>query len=490
MRIYNHITNVRKIRNQSRNTNTLLIIQYDPLGFDAAGKSYAEGLFYRIVSSSEFLTNNLYRGDHSAEYGQKNMAVVLIQDEDLKNMRLTWPVSLSVHAKVLNQIVNYKPLAIFIDISFIDQRNESGVSDLATAIKKAAEQKIPVYFASLEPFDANRAILPELKAAGAIPLPAFRQDAGFDGVERFYLLHHTPKDDRSTEPSMDSPALALYREYLSHKRLPIDIDKFNEPMSVFWAYNKQHPINHDMNIICNEANLSKFFSSDIFNLFNGGSLPSMRHDCPHAATIPVSELRKSSKYEVSEEAISGKFVFYGAHIKGSGDEIVAPIHNDRIPGVFLHAMAFDNLLVFGEGYKRLADYAEWIILAILTLAIFAVQCLRESFFGKSESDQDNSPFPYFPNIKNQYKKFFILAIPLHIALATIGDLKRPLANLMIITPVVIFICWFVYFFSNAAPINWVKYLGFALSVEFLEFHLEKTGHVKNAIEWYKSIKRE
>ncbi len=37
-----------------------------------------------------------------------------------------------------------------------------------------------------------------------------------------------------------------------------------------------------------------------------------------------------------------------------GDRVISPVYDD-LPGVYLHAMAYDNLVTFGSTYKR-ADH--------------------------------------------------------------------------------------------------------------------------------------
>jgi CHASE2 domain-containing protein len=58
-----------------------------------------------------------------------------------------------------------------------------------------------------------------------------------------------------------------------------------------------------------------------------------------------------------ERVIRGKAVFYGASFDASGDRVVSPTYHD-LPGVYLHAMAYDNVVSLGGSYKR-ADRAAW-----------------------------------------------------------------------------------------------------------------------------------
>ena len=45
------------------------------------------------------------------------------------------------------------------------------------------------------------------------------------------------------------------------------------------------------------------------------------------------------------ELIQGSFLFVGGNFRGSGDLITTPLHT-FLPGVYYHAMAFENLAMF------------------------------------------------------------------------------------------------------------------------------------------------
>jgi CHASE2 domain-containing sensor protein len=52
-----------------------------------------------------------------------------------------------------------------------------------------------------------------------------------------------------------------------------------------------------------------------------------------------------------EALIKDSIVFYGAFFQGAADAMNTPLHND-LPAVFLHAMAFDNLVTLGPDGVR------------------------------------------------------------------------------------------------------------------------------------------
>jgi hypothetical protein len=55
-----------------------------------------------------------------------------------------------------------------------------------------------------------------------------------------------------------------------------------------------------------------------------------------------------------ERVVKDKAIFYGGDFQMVGDRVISPVYDD-LPGVYLHAMAYDNLVTFGAAYKR-ADH--------------------------------------------------------------------------------------------------------------------------------------
>jgi len=51
----------------------------------------------------------------------------------------------------------------------------------------------------------------------------------------------------------------------------------------------------------------------------------------------------------SKAGMPPKIIFYGASFRGAEDLVWSPAHG-RVPGVFQHAMALDNLLTLGDSY--------------------------------------------------------------------------------------------------------------------------------------------
>ena len=52
--------------------------------------------------------------------GRDQITVMLVDDEDLRDYDETWPVSLGFYQRRLQDMVAYKPKAVFFDIVFLD----------------------------------------------------------------------------------------------------------------------------------------------------------------------------------------------------------------------------------------------------------------------------------------------------------------------------------------------------------------------------------
>jgi CHASE2 domain-containing sensor protein len=74
-------------------------------------------------------------------------------------------------------------------------------------------------------------------------------------------------------------------------------------------------------------------------------------------------------------------VLIGADILGSGDRIESPVHG-QVPGVYLHAMALDNLLTFG-GRPPFID-AEWVLPVQVLLILITAILGRLAFEDRQE----------------------------------------------------------------------------------------------------------
>ncbi len=98
------------------------------------------------------------------------------------------------------------------------------------------------------------------------------------------------------------------------------------------------------------------------------SEPELSLPCPAVPVIRADALLDGDPAAL-RSLLAGKAVFLGANVSGIPDWVTSPVHG-RIPGVVLHAMALDNLLVDGRSYlRRLPDVVDKLIKATIVVAI-------------------------------------------------------------------------------------------------------------------------
>lgn len=348
----------------------LFLVLVDPLRWKETTAELSQDLLYRTVIGPLYPTEQ-----------RDEITVVLFNEATLKYLGATWPVELGTHAEILMAIRDMGPRAIMVDFIFPDQRSDPSVERLRTVIREFKDSKNgQLYFARAEGVDLDwiRADLADAKLT-SITSPIS------DGVSRTYepcsMLN--PDDPvcacvaefnkfeacsqaiDAASPESPVALTAAFDMYRHRKGLPDIFDGFNVkspvPMEVVWS-NRLNPINNawmrkktdkDLEDLCLDI------ASDAWDWFrrvwSKSEQYSFRQTCPYTTTVAAHNLLKAPENEGLRNALrsvlKGKFVFYGADLTGLEDTVVPPTHV-KLPGVYLHAMALDNLLTFEGRYKR------------------------------------------------------------------------------------------------------------------------------------------
>ena len=99
--------------------------------------------------------------------------------------------------------------------------------------------------------------------------------------------------------------------------------------------------------------------------------------CPPHRAYAAHDFLADESTELAE-FLEDRYVFYGGNFAMAEDMVTPPTHGP-VPGVFLHAMALDNLLRSGGEYKRVEGgawprtWSFWLtVLAILLVGVFTV----------------------------------------------------------------------------------------------------------------------
>src|SRR5690606_21529174 len=98
---------------------------------------------------------------------------------------------------------------------------------------------------------------------------------------------------------------------------------------------------------------------------------SQRRRCPYTTTLHPQLLYQPGVHdnELFNYLLQDRLVLIGANITGVGDWVETPTHG-KLPGVYLHAMALDNLIELGAGHARDSAMADRLSV-VLTLLLLA-----------------------------------------------------------------------------------------------------------------------
>jgi CHASE2 domain-containing sensor protein len=334
------------------------------------------------------------------------LAVVLVDDAYLVAREAPWPMPHEELARVLRLIARYHPRAVFLDMLFLDRHGgpyrsacpDAQGSPLQRAFADLAPA--PVFIGVSPQPDLPEGILCELRrdesgASDARVRPVGLAQASAVRREGVYPLSGCVDgaDECMVEERILSPAAALYAELCLSvpgraAALPEDCDRppiaqatFDDastpPLALLWS------VTPDTLTECEDAAatsqpgdatpceaLRKGWAAappedepcapegTLIDWFPNRPPPAPLRFCPPIPTVAALTLRGEAAASLAEDGLfdprrrllTGAVVMVGLHFDGVPDSFATPLH-DSAPGVYVHAMALDNLLRFGRDYK-------------------------------------------------------------------------------------------------------------------------------------------
>lgn len=314
----------------------------DPVGLESATKS-ASGLFFSAITEP-------FYGYGSSGRSQSHVAVVEISDDSLLYFGETWPISYHHHAYMLKQILDAKPAAILVDIYFNGERQNDNLHEFDGVLAQAREMNVPIFFVHGIPGDPT-SMLPA-------PLTPYQVYSGWtDEKPGMYPLHVEVPGSEETAPTA---AFAMYSALCAGKwsSLCQVNEAFEEPAFVRWGVyvDPAQKQVFDSSGGCKDATAdggSRLYRAAKTGLhaLRGKWTPPRENACFYPVTMDASLLNRISPRtnRAYTDVLQGRAVFYGGDLSAMHDVVIAPAIG-QVPGVQLHAMAFDNLMTYGEHY--------------------------------------------------------------------------------------------------------------------------------------------
>ena len=488
----------------------LLILWFlDPVDVASNSARASAELFYRVVSVNYRVPTALEKaGSNDPLDDNTNIAVIVINDETLRRKDVPWPPPFSVHAEVIEKVLLYNPKALFIDFGFFDDRGQKDLDALIEVLSDAyrkvppgthkacdsgilkskecegAVWRVPVFLAG-----APRSLGPRkaLYQLGVIPQ---LQDTVTGTVSTRYSTEH--ELPYNSYPLYDcftgelSAALAMYAAYhadwittwgLDLTACPRDAEREERDrkggpnkLSVYWA-SWGDATSSRGSYECKtlpEGLFGRMFQVVwiwVRGLFQDDKTWREQFQaCPPHRSYAAHAFLTDDRPELAE-FMDDRYVFYGGNFAMADDLITPPTH-EPVPGVFLHAMALDNLLRFRGEYVRMEGESgifavtTWLTLALVMFAGFCTvvawngyEALTKRPAGQVTGDTSLGPKPY------------------HSRAEMIWDWLRPVGNRLIggawiliflLLSVVgtFFALWIGFSVLNLAPINYIGILSF------------------------------
>lgn len=370
-----------------------------------------------LVMGEEFLVRQVARvyapwaGAWHGNEQRDEVSVMLVDDTSLQSAGQSWPADYGYYARLLDALTLYKPRAVFIDVVFAAERKDPSIERLLAAACRAHAAGIKLYFAARRDPAGHFLLRPDLEALAPACLQKVAVEYDPDAVDQTAWTYPVAADSDAPDGAIRSAAGSIYRDMggvmpkHQHAELAVNWGLQPAERGIDWlqlqpapahggAHGEEAHTPHD----AKAASYCRAAGNPLFE-----ALPAfVRRQVDAAATKPIcvfhntlypSDLQTTSDEEEKRlaEHLSGRVVMLGTALQGSNDRVLSPLHG-RIPGVYMHAMALDNLLTYGDRYHRAAHLGATsdgmrvlgLLVAGLLLVVFG-RLLLEPYSKKKES---------------------------------------------------------------------------------------------------------
>ncbi len=516
-------------------TVALAVLNFHPFGSAHLRRHFSQDLIYAWFGDAEWLHPRL-PGSAGLRLAPPRAVVMLVDDAALALRGAAWPVPAAFHAQLLTELEVLRPRAVMLDFLLLDRPPSDDICALLAAADRLRSDRIPVYLAVTRQEDLSRLMNANcIDDAGKplradevlIPVSVRRQADETDFVSRRYPFEEADFEQpdeavgqgaEGGAPGLPSAAVRIYCDMTAQRdRCAADLERGALPQAGFelaWSP-RGDPFNRRWSKAgCGgrPASLRAIVDRTMFPRETG---------CPPIATLfasallsPAEDSALGTNNEQLFDLVEGSTVFIGGNFRASGDLITTPMHT-LLPGVYYHAVAFENLAIFGgkpkirEEFRRfpLGIYLyDWCVL----WALAAIFVWREKWIGADAEAMHHGPLS--PSLSARawvahliartpvalslsllvVASLFLAAYPvlqlwtligaivtavcIEVRVASRGELKERLRNvglylgaLGLSLTVVAFAIWFGYRWLRLPPGDWVGYLSFS-TVGFFVAH--------------------
>lgn len=288
-----------------------------------------------------------------------DITVLLIDDASLDKAGISWPAPYSYEARLLRAVGRYHPKAVFLDIFFKDSRKAADIGQLVREICALKAQGTEVYLGATKDEHSRFTLRPELEAKADTCFKKvalyFSPDA-IDKTAWSYPVSAYGQADASGVV-VNSAAVEIYNDLTKTPLIPKTADS---NLALTWGSQEaEHGIAWtDQKEGANPSDSYCRAYQGIREMIPGALRQyGLKHHekpiCVYHETLLAQDLSTNSADEEAlvDKRIRDKTVMIGVALSESRDHVLSPLHGD-IPGVYLHAMALDNLLTYGANYRE------------------------------------------------------------------------------------------------------------------------------------------
>jgi CHASE2 domain-containing protein len=322
----------------------------------------------------------------------KDLAVVLIDQDALKEWRVDWPISYDKIADLIHELACARTKGVFFDFSasrrFNPQDSDKGLRESVEDSSRGANcpdgnrpDRIPVFFGKIEGVDGPSSAWLEGQGKTFL-LNAAEQDGIYQSGKEVFparalpIKEVTPAFGLMWEPPLGGDAVRTEDAATCRDQDPRPAC-WRAPLTMQWNAGldpEQKMVSRTLGCRGDPGALGLLL----------GLAPWADHDerfesCPPVLTLRALDLERDLDYIAANgdpaRHLVGRFVFVGVDLPGLNDTIATPVH-DHLPGVYKHAVALGELLHYRAGYPTLPRPAA---LYVLVAAIYLMlEAAREA----------------------------------------------------------------------------------------------------------------